>query len=109
MTYSDISDMIEEAGLPFAYDHFEDTKQAPPFICYIYTGSADMAADNVNYAKIARLQIELYTDEKSPELEQRLEGILKSHDIFYAQAEGYLSSEAMYMHTYTTEVVINAE
>ena len=115
MTYSEISGMIAAVGLPYAYDHFDGsgltdgTEMAPPFICYIYTGSDDLAADNINYQKIKQIQIELYTDNKDFALEEALETVLTAHDLFYTEAEGYLSSEQMYMHTYTTEIVITPE
>lgn len=107
MTYADVSAMIQSIGLPFAYDHFEGTDQAPPFIAYIYTGNDDLAADNRNYQKIKSLQIELYTDNKDFALEEAVEAVLSGYELYYSEEEGYLSDEQMYMHTYTMEVVIN--
>ena len=32
----DLVKMMEETGLPFAYDHFEEGEAAePPFVCYL--------------------------------------------------------------------------
>ena len=109
MTYKEISDMIAAAQLPYAYDHFTDTGQKPPYICFLYPEGDDVIADNKNFVTIKRLQIELYTDNKDFALEHRLEGILRSYELPYADNEGYLSDEQMYMHTYTTEVLINGE
>lgn len=107
MTYQEIATMIGTVGLPFAYDHFTETAQAPPFICFMYPEGDDFIADNKNYKTIKRLQIELYTDNKDFALEHRLEGILKSYELPYSDDEAYLDDEHMYMHTYNTEVVIH--
>lgn len=109
MTYEEIATMIETIGLPFAYDHFNETQAAPPFVCFIYPESDDFIADNRNFQKIKRLQIELYTENKDFSLESRVEQILESYELPYTEAEGYLDDEKMYMHTYNTEVVIYAE
>lgn len=107
MTYEEISTMIETVGLPFAYDHFDETEQAPPFVCFLYPEGDDFIADNKNYQKIKKLQIELYTDNKDFALEHRIEGILESYELPYSDNEAYLDTEQMYMHTYNTEVVIH--
>ena len=111
LTYRDVAEMIKAVDLPFAYDHFNERKKpiAPPFICYIYPDNDDVFADNKNYQKIKRLQIELYTDNKDFDLEERLEKVLETYCLTYRDEEGYLDDEKMYMHTYTMEVVISAE
>ena len=41
--------MIEELGLPFAYDHFaEGESPEPPFVCYLLPGSRNFAAAGVS-------------------------------------------------------------
>jgi len=108
MTYEQIADMIEEVGLPFAYREFEEgSAEAPPFICFFFPGTNDFFADNSNYQRIEELVVELYTDEKDFDLEERLEGILASHGLTFERTEDRLDSERMYMETYTMEVVIN--
>ena len=78
MTYKQVATMIAGIGLPFAYDHFDDenTPGAPPFICFYYGGSDDMAADNVNFQRIRPLTLELYTDNKDFSLEETVEAAL---------------------------------
>ena len=40
MTYSEIVGMLEETGLPAAYDHFSEGESPdPPFICFLFPGS----------------------------------------------------------------------
>ena len=37
MTHAEVKAMVEEMGLPYAYDHFaEGESPDPPFICFLY-------------------------------------------------------------------------
>lgn len=107
MTYKQISDMIEGFGLPFAYYEFPETQEAPPFICFLFTDSDDLLADNTNYAKIRPLSIELYTDNKDFALEQRIETALNDAGLVFTRSEIYIDSERMFQVTYNTTVTIN--
>lgn len=110
MTYKEIATMVESTGLPYAYYQFPDgTDQACPFICFFLDSSNDFAADNTNYQKIRRLNIELYTDNKDFTLEQTVETVLNSNGLVYYREETYLDSERMYMVSYETEIVITEE
>jgi phi13 family phage major tail protein len=58
--------MLEEAGLPLAYDHFaEGESPDPPFLVFLYPGSDNMFADNTVFQRSSQLNIELYTDKKT--------------------------------------------
>lgn len=84
----DVLAILQEINLPFAYDHFaEGESPEPPFTCYLVPGSNNFAADGRVYFKINEYHIELYTDEKSPALENSLEAVLHKHDIFYNKSE----------------------
>ena len=110
MTYKEIATMVESIGLPYAYYQFPNgTDQACPFICFFLDSSNDFAADNINYQKIRRLNIELYTDNKDFTLEQTVETVLNSNGLVYYREETYLDSERMYMVSYETEIVITEE
>ena len=107
MTPSEIKSMVEELGIPSTYYEFAgNTEQAPPFVCYFFTSSNDLAADNINYCHIERLVIELYTDVKDFALEKSLEQILANHEIFYAKEETNLDSERMHETIYTSDVIL---
>lgn len=108
MTYKEIASMIESIGLPYAYYQFsEDTAEAPPFVVFFYSQTADQYADDLNYQRIEQLNIELYTSEKDFELEARIEKLLSDHGLTYYREENYLDSEKMYQIAYETEVIIN--
>lgn len=109
MRLSEIADMLDEIGVPVAYRAFEEdgTAPAPPFVCYLFPNSNPEQADNINYAKIEELDIELYTSYKDFELEERIETVLTGHDLSFSREETYLSDEKVQMTTFITEVLIN--
>ena len=110
MTYKDIADMIESIGLPFAYYQFpEGTGQEPPFVVFFYSDIDDVYADDVNYQRIAVLNIELYTREKDFDHEETIEEILKEESLTYYKEENYISSEKLYQIAYEMEVIINGK
>ena len=105
MTYDDITNMLKEAGLPLAYDQFaEGESPEPPFLIFLFPGSDNMFADNGVYFKISQLNMELYTDKKDPELEEKLEDILTAHEISWEKSEVWIDSEKMYEVLYQTEI-----
>lgn len=105
MTQEQVLDMVEEMGLPCAYDHFaEGQSPEPPFLVFLYPESRNFAADGVAYFKKNRLHIELYAEFKSAELEERVEAVLDRHGIFYAKSEVWIESERLYEVLYGMEV-----
>ena len=109
MTYAEISQMISAVGVPYAYHHFEEgSGQQPPFITFYYQGDSDFKADDINYAAIRSLTIELYTDNKDFALEAAVESVLTANGLTFSRSEIFIDSEQMYMVTYNTEVLINA-
>ena len=90
--------LIEEIGIPSAYDHFaEGESPSPPFITYLCPGSDNFPADGRVYFKIDEVHIELYTDEKDPSVEQKVEAVLDSHGIFYDKTEVWIDTEKLYV------------
>ena len=61
MTYDEVITMLEEAGLPLAYDHFaEGESPDPPFLIFLYPGSDNMFADDTVFQKIDELNSWIY-------------------------------------------------
>ena len=105
MTYEEICEMVQEMGLPFAYHHFaEGESPKPPFVLFLSPGEHTFSADDLMYISFKRLDIELYTDEKSPDTEQRVEEILTQYGIFYTKKETFIESERLYEVLYEMEV-----
>ena len=106
MKYEEVISMLEEAGLPLAYDHFaEGESPEPPFLIFLYPSSDNFSADGTVYQKIDELHIELYTDKKSPDVEAALEAVLDGHGIFYNKTEVWIESERLYEVLYSTEIL----
>jgi hypothetical protein len=96
--------ILKEMGIPFAYDHFaEGESPKPPFICYLLPESDNFSADGKVYKKINEVHIELYTDVKDPALENSVETVMDSHDIFYNKTEVWIESEKLYEVLYSFE------
>ena len=96
--------LMEEIGIPFAYDHFaEGESPDPPFITFLLPGSDNFAADGKVYLKIDEVHIELYTDEKNPETEALVEDVLDANEIFYDKTEVWIESEKLYEVLYAFE------
>ncbi len=100
-----IISVLNEIGLPYAYDHFaEGESPQPPFICYLLPGSDNFAADGKVYYKIDDVHVELYTDYKNTELERQVEEVLDRHNIFYNKSEVWISGEKLYEVLYQFEM-----
>ena len=105
MTHNELMELLEETGLPIAYDHFaEGESPDPPFICFLYPGSDNFSADGKVWYKITQVNVELYTDLKNPELEDTVETVLDRHGIFYEKSEVWIESERLYEVLYTFEI-----
>lgn len=105
MTAENVTKMLEEMKLPFAYHHFaEGESPDPPFLVYLYSGADNFAADGVTYFKVNKLHIELYTDYKDVDLEEKVEAVLIGHGLFYDKSEVWISSEKLYEVLYQMEV-----
>lgn len=99
--------MLKDTGLPFAYDHFTEGEAVdPPFLCYLLPGSHNFAADGKVYHKVSIVHLELYTDEKNPSLEQTVETVLDSGEVFYDKTEVWIGSEKLYEVLYTFEMEV---
>lgn len=105
MSLSEIAAMVSEIGIPFAYDHFaEGEGPDPPFICFLTPGSDNFAADGKVYFKVNSVRIELYADEKDPEVEAQVEQVLNRHGVFYDKSEVWIESEKLFEVMYSFEV-----
>ena len=98
-------ELMTKIPIPSAYDHFaEGESPEPPFITYLLPGSDNFAADGKVYFRITEVHIELYTDEKNPEVERQVEAVLDEHGIFYDKTEVWIESEKLYEVLYSFEM-----
>lgn len=105
MELREIVSMLAGLGIPLAYHRFaEGEAPAPPFLLYLSPGSDNFSADGRVYWKVSQLDVELYTNLKDPELEERLETVLDAAGLFYNKTESYIDSERLYEVLYEMEV-----
>lgn len=110
MTYSEITEMVDSAGLPAAYDHFaEGAGPDPPFLIFLYPRSDDFFADDGPYLPMEELHIELYTDRKDPVLEKKVEEMLMGRGLAFSRSESWIPKERMYEVLYITFVIIEED
>lgn len=101
----ELTALLKELGIPFAYDHFaEGESPDPPFLCYLLPESRNFAADGRVYHKITEVRLELYTDYKDLTLERSVESVLDAHGIFYEKSETWIESEKLYEVLFTFEM-----
>lgn len=105
MTLSELNTILVSTTLPVAYRAFR-VGEAPtlPFICYIETGYNNFGADNIVYDSAKKIDIELYTENKSESTELLVENALTNNSIFWTKYEDYIDSEEMFKITYEVEV-----
>lgn len=110
MTINQLAAMLQETGIPFAYDHYaEGESPDPPFICYLLPGSDNFAADGQVFFRINEVRIELYTDKKDISVEKKVEDVLDDRGIFYNKTEVWISEERLYEVLYSFEIPENEE
>lgn len=108
MTYKEIADALASAGYPVVYRAWKEN-EAPelPYICYYYPSMNPETADDGHHAEIYQLNVELYTKNKSFDVEKNVEQALLDAGLVFAKEEDYLSDENMYEVLYMSEVNIN--
>lgn len=108
MRKEEIENILKEMGIPFRYHHFTQKEMEEielPIIVWTVPGTSNFYADGKVHYKIKKLDIELYTDRKDWELEEKLEQILDEHGIAWQQtASEWLQSENMWESLYEMEV-----
>ena len=105
MEHKKVKEMVEELGIPYAYDHFaEGESPKPPFVIFYYPRTLNFAADGIAYFKKNVLNVEVYTDEKDIELEERIEAVFERHGLFFVKTEVWIESEKLYEVLYEMEV-----
>ena len=73
-----------------------------PYICYLTSGNSNFGADGQVYFSAKRVQIELYTKHKQPDIEDKVEAALSPY--FWEKTEEYIDSEQCYQILYELEV-----
>ena len=103
MELKELVKILQKLNIPIAYHHFT-TSQKPPYLVYKVTSTNNFIADNKVYEKIRKVDIELYTENKSEELEKKLEAILCENEMAFEMFETYIESENVYQVIYEISI-----
>lgn len=105
-----ILDILDDIGLPFAYDHFaEGETPRLPFVCYTIPSTDNFSADGKVYKRIDEINLELYTDRKNIDIEEKIEDVLGKHEIFYEKYEAWMETEKLYQVLYLFDLIKQEE
>lgn len=112
MTYEEIATMIgkiaDSIGCDYHYyDESEKDVVKTPYLLFDYPDRGDFKADDLNYAKIQRLNIEYDSAQKDFKAEGIIEDILDEFELAYTKEDTRYEGHDAYGVMYTTEVVIN--
>lgn len=107
MELSEIYEKLCTLGIPVAYLKF-DKPQKLPFIAYLEAGTEIEGADNYNLYRRTEIRIELYSENKNPELERKIENLFRSVEI-EKDGDTYLKEENMFMTVFSFETIQKME
>lgn len=103
MTLGELKELLESTGLPVTYRKWPENAAPPlPNIVWLTPYTSNFAADGKTYYIVHHAQIELYTKNKDPESEDKVESALSS--IFWEKTETYINTEECYQILYEIEV-----
>lgn len=104
MTLIELVNLFKATGYPVAFSHFNGTPSVP-FITYTTPDTDNFLADNMAYVKIINVDIELYTNKKDLEAEQRIEALLDAAEIPWDAYQTYIDSEKLFQKVYEIGVI----
>lgn len=100
MTLEELANGLESLGYPVVYSHF-NSKQTPPFICYIEDSPDILFADNKSIEISQNINIELYTAKKDLEVESKIMEFLNNNDLpFEVSEQIYIESEGIFQRVF---------
>lgn len=84
MEANDLFNLLIELDIPVAYDHFDErTEVFPPFLVYRERKPDSLAADNRIFYSFPNYELELVTENKDFELENKIKQLLSDNGIVY--------------------------
>ena len=103
MKLSEFADILEKSTLPVTYRAYKEG-DAPdmPYLIYYESSPAINAADNTVNHQIKSVTVELAFEQKDEDLEERLEELWTTHELFFdVQEETFIETERLYVKSYT--------
>ncbi len=91
--------ILKKLKIPVAYGRFTESVD-PPFILVNFQNSNNFTADNYVYKKQENYTVDLVTDKKDVNLEEKLEALFEENKIIWNAFEAYIETERIFQHTY---------
>lgn len=107
MTRKELEDILVSTGLPTVFYSFKASGKEVallPYIVYLTPSTENFGADNKVYKKTTNYNIELYSEEKDEQSEQKIEDVLDTASIFYNKTEAYIEKEEFYEVLYRIQI-----
>lgn len=93
-------ELLTQLNIPVARNKF-NFPQVPPYIVYISASPDNTGADDIVYFSQDAYLVEMYTDKKDVELENRIENLFNTNEIFWEKdGDIYIPDEDLYMTRY---------
>ncbi len=102
MEAEQIKAMLEKSGLPVAYRYYRRPPPLP-YLVWLEDSTDNFYADGLVYKKVRHIRVELYTDQKDPAAETRLENALAELP-WQKTGEEWIESEDFFQSIYEFEV-----
>lgn len=105
---TDFSSFMKKIGIPFAYHDFRSNKgDMPeyPYCMWYCSGSDNFGADNVTFAEMPTVIIELYTEVKDLAAEKRIKSALTSAGLYYDTTESDLEEDSVHIVYFTVPLM----
>ena len=99
MDEKSLKTLLESTRMPVAYHHYTSPPQ-PPYLIYLFSDAENFGADNKVYISYNAYDIELYTLEKDPAAEKKLETVLNAAEIYWEKSEVRIETEGLYRALY---------
>lgn len=103
MTQNELAALLKKTGLPFAHNHWEKPPR-PPYGLYLFDGTENFGADDIVYAVVEQITLELYTVDRSEADMQRIERVLEDAEIFWDRDTVYVPDLRLFQTSYEIEV-----
>lgn len=108
MTIKELYAQLQTLNCPIAYYQFSKRVE-PPFLIYFRNGTENFVADDKVYKGVSNIQLELYTNNKSFDIETKIDNLLASLNISFDKEDDYIETEKMYLTSYSFQIVEEKE
>lgn len=103
MELDEIFAKLKTLGIPVAYLKF-NKPQTLPFMVYYEANTEIKGADTYNLYREVTINVELYCDKKTPELERQLEELFRDRELD-KEADIYIKDEDMFMTSFSFDTI----